>query len=162
MCISCFGNTQPVYVFRTGMLSRCQSQECCIDIPLSETFKITCFHHQRQCRMRTNTQKTTKFFHIFLIMRFGSNLFNSLIITFYFCYLLLIRCHIFIQCFPVKSISFRYTDACGEEQIVDLLLQLLKCKLVIILHPKILFDSIVFAGRDIDRMVTTVAQTLYD
>ena len=33
---------------------------------------------------------------------------------------------------------------------VDLLLQFFKRKLVVIPHPKILFNSIVFAGRDID------------
>ena len=33
---------------------------------------------------------------------------------------------------------------------------------MVIPHPKILFNSIVFAGRDIDRMVTTIAQALCD
>ena len=49
-----------------------------------------------------------------------------------------------------------------ENKRIDLLLQLLKCKLVIIPHPEILFDSIVFAGGDINRMVTAVTQTLCD
>ena len=43
---------------------------------------------------------------------------------------------------------------------INLLIQLLKCQFVIIPHPEILFDRIVFAGRDINRMVPAVAQAL--
>ena len=49
-----------------------------------------------------------------------------------------------------------------KSKCIDLLLQLLQCQLMVIPHPKIFFDSIVFTRRDIDRMITSIAQTLSD
>lgn len=43
---------------------------------------------------------------------------------------------------------------------INLLLQLLKCQFMVIPHPEILFDSIIFKGRDINRMVPAVTQAL--
>ena len=159
------------------MLSRCQPQECRIGIPLGKTVEITGLHNQGQRRMRTNTQEANKLFHFFLITCFGSDLFNPLIVTLDFCFLFLVGCHVLVQCFPINRIKFHFLEpgnmldrpfcssilmTVAKDKRVDLLFQLLKRKLMIVPHPKILFDSIVFAGRDINRMVTAVAQALCD
>src|SRR5699024_1296470 len=145
--------------------------------PLSKTLKITSFHNQGQRRMRTNAQETAKLFHIFLITSFGSDFFDPLIVTLDFCFLFLIRCQVFIQGFPIHWIEFQLLQpgnmldrpfcptiliSMPKNKRMDLLLQFFKCELVVISHPKILFDSIVFTGRDIDRMVTAVTQALCD
>ncbi len=159
------------------MLSRCQPQECRIGIPLGKTVEITGLHNQGQRRMRTNTQEANKLFHFFLITCFGSDLFNPLIVTLDFCFLFLVGCHVLVQRFPVNRIEFHFLQpgnmldrpfrsgirmTVAKNKRIDLLLQSFQCKLVIIPHPKILFDSVVFASRDIDRMVATVAEALCD
>ena len=45
---------------------------------------------------------------------------------------------------------------------IDLLFQLFQCQLMIVPHPDVFFDSVIFTGRNIDRMISAVTQTLRD
>ena len=47
-----------------------------------------------------------------------------------------------------------------KDKRIDLLLQLFQCQLMVIPHPEILFDCVIFSGWDIDRMISAVAQAL--
>ena len=102
---------------------------------------------------------------------------HPLIITLDFWFLFLIRCHVLAQYFPIQRIQFQFLQpddilngsfcpiiliSVPENKRIDLLFQFLKCKLVIIPHPEILLDRIVFAERDIKRMVTAIKQALCD
>ena len=42
--IPCLGKAKPFHTCRTGMLSRRQTQVCCIDISFGKTYKVTGFH----------------------------------------------------------------------------------------------------------------------
>ena len=44
-----------------------------------------------------------------------------------------------------------------KDERVDLLLQLFMCQLMVISHPEVFFDGIIFTRRDIDWMVSTIA-----
>ena len=52
--------------------------------------------------------------------------------------------------------------AVPENKRVDLLLQFFQRQLMVVPHPEILLDGIIFAGRDINRVISAIAQTLRD
>ena len=123
------------------MPSRYQSQECHISIPLGKTLKISYFYDQSQFRMRMDAPKVAQLFHIFLITCFGNDLFDPLIVTLDFCVLFLIRCHVFIQCFPIHWIEICFLQpghmpydpfrsgiliSMAEDKRIDLLFQFLE------------------------------------
>lgn len=135
------------------MLSRNQSQECRIGISLSKTLKVSGLHNQGQCSVRTDSQETAQLLHIFLIACFGSYFFDPLIVTFDLRLLFLIRCQILVQRLPVYQIEFQSLQPgdmpdgpfrpgiqmpMPKDKRIDLLLQLLKCQLIVIPHPKVL------------------------
>ena len=108
MCITRLGDSQPVDIRRTGMLSWYQPKECRIDIPFSESLEVSVFHDQGQCDMRTDTEETTEFFVFFLVPCFIGDFLDPFVITFDLCFLFLIRSQIFIQRFPIQWIKFQF------------------------------------------------------
>lgn len=49
-----------------------------------------------------------------------------------------------------------------KDKRIDPLLQALNCQLMVIPHTEIFFNGIIFAGGNIDRMISTIAQAVCD
>ena len=87
----------PIDACGAGVLSRRQSQECCVSVALGESFEVTGFHNQRQCSVSLDAKETSQLFDTRLIPLFRSNLFDPLVKAFNLCFLLIVGSEIFIH-----------------------------------------------------------------
>ena len=125
--------------------------------------------------MRLDTKKTSQLFDLLFVGGIRCKLFDSAVESFDFWFLLLIRCHVFIQCltiqirkiecfqpFPVLDGPFMtiIEMPVAKTERINLLLDFFKHQFMIIPHPEILFYCIVFFIRYMYRVISTIWKTL--